>query len=64
MQMAKQKGRKSSYHRHGKTPYVYSPQYQAWRSAVKTGVTGDKDKIKKASEIWYEHFMGWAYEHP
>lgn len=49
MQMEKQSGRKSSYVRHGKSPYVYSPAYYAWRSAV---LTGDKEKIRQADGHW------------
>lgn len=54
MQLAKQKGRKSAYVRYNKAPYVYSPAYYSWRSAVKAG---DKAKIRQADEVYFRQFM-------
>lgn len=38
---------RSPYQRHNKAPYLYSPQYQAWRHAWKTG-----NHVEHAHEVW------------
>lgn len=44
--MSKGKAR-SPYVRHSKAPYLYSPQYYAWRNAWRTG-----NNVEHAHETW------------